>query len=286
MENKETTITISLADLWGIFMRRLVPMIIAGVIAIGALFAYSQLMVTPLYRSTATLYILKTDNNANYAAQNSDFTLALNVVTDCNFIIKSNKVLNAVINELDLSMSAGTLSRRVSTSNPTNTRILQVSVDTEDPNLSKQIVDKICEIGAVEIHDAMNMDQVTLFAYCNIPSSQSNRTRLRTYALAGIGAAAVVYAIYLVMFLLDDKIKTEEDVTKYLSVSVLGEIPNANQSKKKGRYGRYGRYGKYSRYGTYGKYSRYGAYYSSYGNSAYRTRSSSDTSKEGSSEKK
>ena len=283
MDNKETTITISLVDLWGIFIHRLVPMIIAGVIAIGALFAYSQLMVTPLYRSTATLYILKTDNDANYAAQNADFTLALNIVNDCTFIIKSNKVLNAVINELDLSMSASTLSKRVSTSNPTNTRILQVSVDTEDPNLSKQIVDKICEIGAVEIHDAMNMDQVSLFAYGNIPSSQSNRTRLRVYAAVGIGAAAVIYAIYLVMFLLDDKIKTEEDVKKYLNVSVLGEIPNANQSKKRGKYGRYG---KYSRYSTYGKYSRYGAYYSSYGNSAYRTRSSSDTSNEGSSEKK
>ena len=282
MENKETTITISLADLWGIFMRRLVPMILAGVIAIGAVFAYSQLMVTPLYRSTATLYILKTDNDANYAAQNSDFTLALNIVNDCTFIIRSNKVLNAVINELDLSMSANSLSRRVSTSNPTNTRILQVSVDTQDPNLSKQIVDKICEIGAVEIRNAMNMDQVTLFAYGNIPSSQSNRVRLRTYALAGIGAAAAVYAVFFVLFLLDDKIKTEEDVTKYLSVSVLGEIPNANQSKKRGRYGRYGKYG---RYGTYGKYSRYGAYYS-YGNSAYKARSSSDTSKEGSSEKK
>ena len=283
MENKETTITISLVDLWGIFMRRLVPMIIAGVIAIGALFAYSQLMVTPLYRSTATLYILKTDNDANYSAQNSDFTLALNIVNDCTFIIKSNKVLNAVINELDLSMSSGTLSRRVSTSNPANTRILQVSVDMEDPNLAKQIVDKICEIGAVAIHDAMNLDQVTLFAYGNIPSSQSNRIRLRVYAVAGVGAAAAVYAVFFVLFLLDDKIKTEEDVTKYLSVSVLGEIPNANQSKKRGRYGRYG---KYSRYSTYGKYSRYGAYYSSYGNSAYKTRSSSDTSKEGSSEKK
>ena len=281
MDKNESVITISLLDLWEIFRTRLVPMILAAVIAIGLLFAYSQFLVNPTYRSTATLYILKTDNDANYTSSNSDFSLALNIVNDCTYMLKSNKVLSSVINELGLSMSISSLKRCVSTSNPANTRILEVSVTTPDPNMSKQIVDKVCEIGAVEIRDAMGMDQVNLYSYGTIPSTQANRVRLRSFVLVGVAAAAAVYAVFFVIFILDDKIKSEEDVERYLGVTVLSEIPNANQSKKRGKYGRYGKYGKYSRYGAYG------AYYSTYGSNMYKARQKTAAdSKEGSSEKK
>ena len=41
---------------------------------------------------------------------------------------------------------------------------------------------------------------------------------------------------YLIAFILDDKIKTEEDVAKYLGLSVLGEIPNSKNAKKNSLY--------------------------------------------------
>ena len=47
----------------------------------------------------------------------------------------------------------------------------------------------------------------------------------------------IVYSAYLIAFILDDKIKTEDDVAKYLGLSVLGEIPNSKNAKKnRGKY--------------------------------------------------
>ena len=50
------------------------------------------------------------------------------------------------------------------------------------------------------------------------------------------------YVIFLIIFLLDDRIKTDdENLERYLGLSVLGNIPNAD-GKKPGKYGYYKTY--------------------------------------------
>jgi len=63
-----------------------------------------------------------------------------------------------------------------------------------------------------------------------------------------------VYCIFLLMFLMDDTLKTDEDCQKYLGLSILGDIPDADMTQRK-KYGYYRGYGYRSKY----KYSRYGA---------------------------
>ena len=45
----------------------------------------------------------------------------------------------------------------------------------------------------------------------------------------------ITSAIVIVMYLLDDKIHTGEDIEKYLGLSVLGVIPEVSNEKKKMR---------------------------------------------------
>ena len=61
-----------------------------------------------------------------------------------------------------------------------------------------------------------------------------------TVLAMGMAVALLVYGIYFVRYLLDDKINQPEDVEKYLGVSVLGVIPNSEDSKR--RYTKYGTY--------------------------------------------
>ena len=63
----------------------------------------------------------------------------------------------------------------------------------------------------------------------------------------------LVYIVYLIIFMLDDKVSTPDDIEKYLGMSVLGLIPHAQDgagSKYGGKYGRYGRYGDHTTIGT------------------------------------
>lgn len=231
---------VTLKDIWDVFVRRIPIILLAAVIAAGGFFAFDRLTYEPLYSSTATLYITRdrTDNVTTSGEAYNDFTLALKVVYDCNYLLKSRTVLNQIIEEMDLDMTYAQLYSHISTNNPYNTRILEVTVTAETPDLAKQIVDRICVLGQQKIEDAMGFSQVNLYEYGTHSPIPSNQSSALLTLIAGVAAAVVTYAVFLVIFLLDDRIRSAEDVERLLELSILAEIPDANGTHKS-HYGYY-----------------------------------------------
>ena len=240
MTTKESTGVriVTLKELWNIFVHRLWVMILAAAVAAGGLFLINRLTFVPAYSSTATLYILRQDSESAASSADSDFSLALKVVNDCDYLLKSYSVLDQVIQELDLDITQEDLEKQISTSNPDDTRILEVTVESSSPELAKQIVDILCEVGQEKITEAMGFRQVNLYEYGTLETDPRNITGQTTYLLVGAAVAILVYCIFLIAFLLDDRIRTEEDIERYLGLSILGDIPNSNE-RKNHQYGYY-----------------------------------------------
>lgn len=246
MNETNSARTITLKDLWDLFTQRILVIILAAVIAGGGFLAVDQIFHEPQYDSTATMYILRQggsgDTSSGEAA--NELSLALRLVYDCNYFLKSRTVLNTVIDELKLDMSYQQLYSRISTSNPTNTRVLEITVRGDTPEQAKAIVDRICVIGPAKIEEAMGFSQVNLYEYGTLPTSPSNSPSVLKYGVAAIAAAVVVYGVCLLMFFVDDRIRTDEDIERILGLSVLAEIPDTG-SNGKGHYGYYQGYGGY-----------------------------------------
>lgn len=239
MERRDAERVIALEDIWGVFISHIIPIVLSAAIVVALMFAYGTIALIPEYSSTSTLYILKQENSNDYVYTQSDFTLALNVVNDCAYMVKSHEVLDSVIDKLGIDIGYKELYNDITINNPDNTRILEVTVETKNAEMSKQIVDAVCSAAANKINRTMGVDQVNVYSKGTVSNAPSNSIGMTSYALAGIATAVVVYIVYLVAFLLDDKIKTEEDVEKYLGLRVIGDIPNSNVSKRKNKYGYY-----------------------------------------------
>ena len=255
MNNTKSARMVTFGDLKDEFFAHIWVILGAAVLCVVLFLGYNAVTFTPEYESRATLYILKQDGGSSDEYTSSDFSLALNVVNDCTYLLRSHKVLDDVITQLRLDVSYEDLAKRISTSNPDGTRVLEVIVRADSPEDAQKIVNCVCKVGADAISEAMGFQQVNLYEYGTLNDRPCNRTGIKAYVFIGLGAAVLTYAIYLLVFLLDDKIRTEEDVHDYLGLSVLGEIPNAND-KGHGRYaaqyGKKGRYAYASRYETYG----------------------------------
>lgn len=241
MENSSSVRVVTLKELWEIFVHRWWVMLLAAVICSGSFYAAVQLTFVPQYKSTATLYILN-QNETQTSNVSDDFSLALKVVNDCDYLLKSHSVLDQVIEQLNLDISYEDLSKTISTSNPEDTRILEVSVEAASPEEAKRIVDAVCEVGTESITQAMGFQQVNLYEYGTIDTKPSNQTRKLTYALVGAVAAMLTYTAFLIFYLVDDTLRTDEDIQQYLGLTILGDIPNANNANKK-HYGYYSAYG-------------------------------------------
>ncbi len=241
--NRSNLHEITFRDLWQIFISRLWAIVLVVVIAVTSTVVFNKLTYTPKYESTATLYILKqTNEKATQTSDSDDFSLALKVVNDCDHLLKSHGVLDEVIDKLNLDISYDELYDSVSTSNPEDTRILEVTVEATDPQSAKKIVDKICDVGVKKITAAMGFKQVNLYEYGILETEPSNQTRLITYFMIGLIAGLIAYVVFLLVFLFDDRITTDDEIYKSLKLQVIGDIPNAYENKNH-KYGYYKYYG-------------------------------------------
>lgn len=243
MNSNQNMRIVTLKDLWDLLMQRFLIILLAAVAAVGVLYGVNAATQEPLYESTATLYISRqSDESTSSGDASNDFSLALKVINDCTYLLKSHTVLDQVIEELSLTMDYDELYSAISTHNPDSTRILEVTVEASSPQLAKRIVDKICELGKDSITEAMGFEQVNLFEYGVLNQTPCNNTSMLTYALVGMIAAVFVYTVFLLIYLLDDRIRTTEDIENYLGLSVLGEIPDGKEASKN-KYGYYRGYG-------------------------------------------
>ena len=253
---------ITFRDIWELFLQRLVIILLVAAVAVGIFYMYNRATYVPLYQSTATLYIAGDSayEGGTSADAYNNYSLALKVVNDCDYLLSSRSVVNQVIEEMGLPVGYSLLQSRISTDNPTNTRVLEVTVEAESPALAKQIVDRLCEIGEAKINEAMGVNYVSLYEYGTISNAPCNGTVKAVYLIVGFAAAAITFALCLLVFLLDDRIHSADHIEQILGLTVLGDIPDCNVQGHKARYGyRYG-YGYYRGKG-YGPYGRpYGAY--------------------------
>ena len=240
---------VTLKDLLTLFINRLWMIVLAAVAVVGIMAVIVNVTFVPQYNSTATLYILRQRETENSSASASDFALALNVVQDCTYALKSDAVLQQVIDELNLTTTTEELKVGISTENPESTRFLKVTATGSTPKEAQKIVNKLCSIGVVKITETLGLNQANIFESGTENAEPSNKTTVKDYITAGFIAAAAVYLLALLIFVLDDSIASDEDIQEMLGLAILGDIPNANATSE--QY-----YGKRSKYAYYAPRSK------------------------------
>jgi hypothetical protein len=116
---------------------------------------------------------------------------------------------------------------------------LEFTVTYEDPDKAAEIVNDLAKVAASYISEQMEVVPPSIFEE-GIPSySPSNLNYTRSVTMGAVLGMALVCGIVILLELLDDTIKDEEDVQKYLGLSVLAAVPdrkdyiNAKNRKKR-----------------------------------------------------
>ncbi|MGN1344541.1 MAG: hypothetical protein ACI4U3_08170, partial [Traorella sp.] len=118
-----------------------------------------------------------------------------------------------------------------------DTRILQISAKDADPVKAMKIANKVREVAEKQIVEIMEVNAVKLVYEADIPTAPSSPNIKKNVIYAFIIGLGISLIGIVIMYILDDSIKTNEDVEKYLGLHTLGIIPNfdskANQNKNK-----------------------------------------------------
>ncbi len=216
-------IEIDIGHILSILWEKILIIIATGLIVGLAGFLVSKFLITPKYESETKLYVL---NRANDSATTlSDVQLSTQLTKDYQILVTSAPVMNQVIKELGLNMKASELASSISVDTPSDTRVLQITVTSDDPQMAKRIADKVAKVSSQKICDIMKIEQVNVIEEGSISDEPAVDT-VRRWTLIGLALGIVLScAIIIVKSMLDDTVKTTEDVEKYFELSTLAVIP-------------------------------------------------------------
>lgn len=225
---KDDTTEIDLAELifelWINKWQILMAMIFTGILA----YFVSSCLMTPKYTSVTSLYVLAQQDNE--ALTTADLSVGTQLTNDYAVLVKSRPVLDQVITDLDLTMSPDQLEKLISVENKSNTRIIKISVTYEDPLQARLIADRLRVAVGEQIVSVMNIDAVNTVEEASLPKKPSSPRVLRNTLIGIIAGMILAAAFFVIRSVMDDTVKTSEDVEKALGLPLLGSIPDSKSN--------------------------------------------------------
>lgn len=235
MENRRENdeIEIDLLEVFQILLGRIWLILSVGLFFALFCFMVSAFLLVPEYESTTKIYILNKTDDASVTY--SDVQMGTQLTKDYAELINSRYVLEEVIQKLGLGMEYKELLKKVHVNTPTDTRIVSITVEDTVPAQAMNIANCIREVASNHIQNVMDIEAVNVVESANMPTEKSSPS-IVGWMLAG-GAVGILFMCILTLagYLLDDTIKSSEDVEKYLSLSTLALIPVTAETEKSGK---------------------------------------------------
>ena len=231
MDNEENEV-IDLTEILSAVRQHLLELIFVTLAAALIGFTASKCLMTQKYDSSA-LMIVNTRQDVNANVTSDQINSATKLVSTYSIIIKSDTVLQQVIDNLGLNLTYAKLNKRVTVAAVDDTQVMKITVQSDSPEWARQVCEQIITVAPDVIKEAVEAGSVKVISNASLATEPVSPNIKKNTMLAAAVGFVLVIGIIVLQVLLDNKINTEEDVTKYLDMTVLGVIPQYDQGGKK-----------------------------------------------------
>lgn len=232
--NQPQAKTIDLVELFYYMLSKLHFLLLGMVLGAVLLGAYASSSITPIYTATSKLYIMGSTGSSIIA----DLQIGTVLTMDYQEVFKTWEVHQMVNEALGTNYSYSALQSMISVSNPEDTRILYITARHPDSQTAADIANAYATAAKRFIVQTMKTDEPSTFSIALVPGVSSGGG-ITGYVIRGILLGTVLAGGLLVLvFLLDSRPKSPEDVTRYANIPTLAVIPanpELSGAKKRGR---------------------------------------------------
>lgn len=223
---------LDLKEIFRVLLKRAWIIILCAVLVGGLTLGYTAKFVTPMYRAKVTMYVNNNAGNNTGNISSSNLAVALQLVNTYMYMITSDTVLQGVADEMNLDTQPAALRKLVSTEAVKDTEMFAVYVTHKDPKFAADVANAIAKVAPPLIKQFTGGSNAQIIDYAKVPTSRVSPS-YRTNAIVGALVGGVLAAaVFVSQILLDNRIKSEEDLQKICDFPVLGMIPDFAQVTK------------------------------------------------------
>ena len=224
IEAAKEELEIDLLEIFDLFRQKLKYIILffllGGILAgLG-----SFLLIDPTYEATAKLYIVSASNDS--VVNLSDLQIGTSLTADYNELVMSRPMLESVITNLDLAdMTVRDLEKQIEVTNPSGTRILEITVTSTEPAMAVDIANEMAELAVEWLPEVMESNQPNIAEDAIMPTGKAGPSYVKFTALGALIFAVAYFAVCLIQYLMDDSIRSEDILEHYFGIVPLAAIP-------------------------------------------------------------
>ena len=239
----EQEVEIDLREIIMYLMSHVVIIILSVLIGAFGMFLISSTLMEKKFESSTKIYVLNQQDNQTVTY--TDLQTGSQLTKDYAELIMSRTVTTQVIADLDLQnkypdmaeIVPEDLAEMINVTTQQDTRILKITVTDTNPTRAQDIANAVRIAASNQIYQVMDIEAVNVVDYANLPEGPVSPNLLKNSVIGALIGFVLAVAIIVVRYLLDDTIKTPDDVERYLGLSVLASIPydDTLDTGKKGR---------------------------------------------------
>lgn len=225
-ENEE--LEIDLLELLYVLRKNIVAIILASLLGVAVFGAYSFLIAKPVYESTAKLYILRQGTSLTSFA---DIQISNSLAKDYEEMVFSRPVVMQVAQNLNLDYTYEALKGMMSIHNPPDTRCLNITCRSTDMQAAADIANEFATVAKRQISDIMDTDEPALYENAIAEPVPIKPEKLKNMIIGFLLGFLLACGIIIVRYMLNDSLKSEDDIERFLGLNTLAAIPNERAQK-------------------------------------------------------
>lgn len=217
--------TIELREILWILRKRIWILILITFFATAASGIVSYFFMTPIYEASTQLLVNSKDSETKTITPN-DIRFSLDVIQTYIEVITSPRILEKAIADMNLNTTVGQLKEKLDVSTVKQSQIISLTVTDPDQKRAAEIANGIAKTFQAEIPQIMKVDNVQILAQAKVedhPVPVKPKPVLNMAIAFVVGLFSAIGLIFLLEYL-DNTIKNEADVERYLGLPVLGMV--------------------------------------------------------------
>ncbi len=223
----EEEITLDLRELIGILRKRLKLIISITLIATLISGIVSFLIIKPTYEATLSVFIGKTSDikETSVSYDSSDIAMYQKLVKTYAKIATSSDVAEKAAGELNTNITAKQIQGMIKVTPQQDTQIMDIKVQSNSPEEAKKVAEKVTTLFIDKAKVIIPNGNVQILDKVKVPLEPVKPNKKLNVAIAFFLGLMVSVGIVFVLEYMDNTIKSQEDLEKYLEIPVLGMIP-------------------------------------------------------------
>lgn len=191
---------------------------------------YSYYYKKPQYNSSVTVLLTGDEAQGEKQVTQTDLNLNSGLISTYGSIAKSANVLSKVIENLGLDISVQNLQKNLTVAEIKNTQFLKITVENSNPETAMKIANEISTVFVEQIKTIYNIQNINIIDTAEISNTPCNINHIKDMAIALMAGIFASGVLILILYILDDTIKSEKDIPVNLKLETIGTIPNTNKT--------------------------------------------------------